>query len=328
MKLTIFLLVGLWLCAPSGILAQARHPSPNFQGNTNITVQVRYKNGGMAPAGVMVSLEGEGSGLIGSTQTDSQGKASFHPTDAGYYVVSIRYPGYRSMTERVDLTTNPTAYVNVELVPEAGATPTGPKTTFSALVPENATKEFETGDRLLKEKKDTNGALKHFRKAIELHPEFPEAYFMAGLVYLDQKKFDDSQTAFQKSIELDPKSSGPYLALGAVLNQQKKFPEAEKALSRGLEINPDAIDGQYEIGKTYWALGRWQDAEPHIQKVLTLKPDMAPAHVLLGNIALRKNDKPAAIKEFKEYLRLEPKGDMAAGVGQMLTKLEASPPPQ
>lgn len=327
MKTTILLLLGLWLGAASTVLAQTKPPNPNFQGNTSITVQVRFRNGGMAPAGVMVSLEGEGSGLIGSAQTDSQGKASFHPPDAGYYVVSVRYPGYRSVSERVDLTTSPTAYLNVELIPEAAATPSGPKLTISASVPENAAKEFRTGEKLLNEKKDPEGAIKHLQKATDLYKGFSEAYLMLGLIYLDQKKFEDSAAALQKATELDAKSAPAYIALGAVFNQEKKYEEAEKALNHGLELSPDAIEGHYELAKSYWALGRWQDAEPHAQKTVSVNPNMAPVHVLLGNIALRKNDSEAALKEFKEYLRLDPKGPMAAGAQQMVSRIEQATKP-
>jgi Flp pilus assembly protein TadD len=327
MKTTIRLLLGLWLGAASTVLAQRRPPNPNYQGNSSITVQVRYRNGGMAPAGVMVSLEGEGSGLIGSTQTDSQGKASFHPPDAGYYVVSVRYPGYQSVTERVDLTTNPTAYLNIELKPEAAATPPSPKLTLSGSVPENAAKEFRTGEKLLHEKKDPEGAIKHLQKATDIYKGFSEAYLMLGLIYLDQKKYEDSGDALLKATELDGKSAPAYLALGAVFNQEKKYEEAEKALNHGLELGPDAIEGHYELAKTYWALGRWQDAEPHALKTVSLDPNMAPAHVLLGNIALRKNDSAAALKEFKEYLRLDPKGPMAAGAQQMVNRIEQATKP-
>jgi Flp pilus assembly protein TadD len=322
MKTTILLLLGLWLGAPSTALAQRRPPNPNYQGNTNVSVQVRLKNGGMAPAGVMVTLEGEGSGLIGSTQTDSQGKVSFHPSDQGYYAVSVRYPGYQSVTERVDLTTSPTAYLNVELIPETAATPPGPKLTVSGSVPENAAKEFRTGEKLLTEKKDPEGAIKHLQKATDIYKGFSEAYLMLGLIYLDQKKFEDSGAALQKATALDGKSAPAFLALGAVFNQEKKYEEAEKALNRGLELSPDAIEGHYELAKTYWALGKWQDAEPHAQKTVSMNPNMAPAHVLLGNIALRKNDPEAALREFKEYLRLDPKGPMAAGTQQMVSRIE------
>jgi tetratricopeptide (TPR) repeat protein len=322
MKTTILLLLGLWLGAASTAVAQRGAPNPNFKGNTSIMVQVRLKNGGVAPAGVAVTLEGEGSGLVGSTQTDSQGKASFHPPDAAYYVVSVRYPGYQSVTERVDLTTNPTAYLNIELIPEAAATPPGPKATLSGSVPENAAKEFRTGEKLLTEKRDPEGAIKHLQKATDIYKGFSEAYLMLGLIYLDQKKFEDSTAALLKATQLDGKSAPGYLALGAAFNQEKKYEEAEKALNRGLEINPDAIEGHYELAKTYLALGKWQEAEPHAQKTVSMKPDMAPAHVLLGNIALRKNDPEGALKEFKEYLRLDPQGPMAAGAQQMVSRLE------
>jgi predicted Zn-dependent protease len=323
MKKVTLLIFGLTLSALSSF-AQKGPSNPNFTINTNITVQLRFKSGGTGPAGAAVTLEGEGSGVVGSTQTDSQGKASFHPPDAGYYIVSVRYPGYESASERIDLTTNPHAYVTIELRPVPGASqPSG--TTLAANVPENAAKEFKAGEKLLNEKKDADGAIKHFQKATELYGGFSQAYLMLGLIYLDQKKFGDSATALQKVTELDAKSAPAYLALGAAYNQEKKYDEAEKALTRGLELNPEAVGGHYEIAKSYLARGRWQDAEPHAQKTVALDPNMANAHVILGNIALKKQDPDGALKEFKEYLRLDPKGPMAGGVTQMIQKIEANP---
>ncbi len=323
MKNGTVLLLGLVLGAINPAFAQKGNSNPNFAGGTQISVQVRFRSGAMAPTGVMVTLEGEGSGLVGTTQTDSQGRASFHPADAAYYVVTVRYPGYEAAPERVDLTTNPQAYVTVELRPLPGTSaPSG--TTLPANVPENAAKEYRAGEKSLNEKKDADGAAKHFQKATELYANFSQAYLMLGLIYLDQKKFDEAANALQKTTELDAKSAAAYLALGATYNQEKKFDEAEKALTRGLELNPEAVGGHYEIAKSYLAMGRWQDAEPHAQKTVALNPNMATAHVLLGNIALKKQDPEGAVKEFKEYLRLDPQGPMAGGVSQMIQKIESA----
>lgn len=322
MKTAFLLLVGLILSAVGPVLAQRGEQNPNFS-NTNISVQVRFRSGGLGPAGVAVTLEGEGSGIIGTSQTDSQGRVSFHPTNAAYYVVSVRYPGYESASERVDLTTNPSAYVTIELKPiPGGSQPSG--TTLAANVPENAAKEFRAGEKLLNQKKDPESAIKHFQKATELYGGFSQAYLMLGLIYLDQKKFEDSAAALQKTTELDAKSAPAYFALGAAYNQEKKFDEAAKALTRGLELDPQSVGGHYEIAKSYLATGRWQDAEPHAQKTVALNPNLASVHVILGNIALKKQDPDGALKEFKEYLRLDPKGPMAGGVTQMIQKIEAS----
>src|SRR5262249_6761815 len=136
--------------------------------------------------------------------------------------------------------------------------------------------------------------------------------------------FEDAQSALQTANEINPNAPGAYMALGTMYNLQKRYPDAEKVLTRGLELNPDVAQGQYELSKTYWAVGKWQDAEPHAQKAATLDASMAPVHVLLGNIALRKQDTLDALKEFKEYLRLDPKGPMAGGVTQMIQKIEAT----
>lgn len=112
--------------------------------------------------------------------------------------------------------------------------------------------------------------------------------------------------------------------MGILLNHEKDYAGAKKSLTRGLELDPRAPQGQYELARALWALGRWQDAEPHVQKALELGSDMAPAHALMGNIALRKRDPELALKQFKEYLRLDPKGPMAAGAQQMVEKLVQS----
>jgi len=58
------------------------------------------------------------------------------------------------------------------------------------------------------------------------------------------------------------------------------------------------------------------------RKALTLNPDMAPAHVLIGNSMLRKRNAPAALQEFREYLRLAPQGEFAPGTRAAVERLE------
>jgi hypothetical protein len=71
-------------------------------------------------------------------------------------------------------------------------------------------------------------------------------------------------------------------------------------------------------------LNRWQDADPHAQKAVQLAPDIAEGHVLLGNILLRKQDAPGALREFKESLRLVPNGPLAEPTRQVVSKIEAA----
>ena len=166
----------------------------------------------------MVVLESQGGGIIGQGQTDAMGRATFHPHGQGTYVVTIEQPGYESMSEHVDLTTNPTAYVTLTLKAvrdtESSVPPEGP-TAGIAAVPPDAMKEFDKGQQLLKEKHDAEGSIKHFRRATELYNNFPQAYLMLGMVYLEEKKWREAQSALNESLKLAPNSAAAYLALGA-----------------------------------------------------------------------------------------------------------------
>jgi len=244
----------------------------------------------------------------------------------------IEGQGFRPFEKVIDISMSKMSYEQIilhrERVPESNAVPPeGPAAAVSAhddSIPPSARKEFETAQRLLNGKKDAEGGLKHLRKAIELYDKYPEAYFTLGLLYMDLRKLDESEAALHKAAELNTSAPGPYLALGALFNQTKKYEDAEKALVGGLELKPDVPEGQYELAKTYWALGRWEEAEPHAQKAVALAPSMAPVHVLLGNVALRRRDNLTALVEFKQYLQLDPKGPMAPGVTEMIQKIEQS----
>ena len=325
MKKRLFLFFGLWTIFAPALWSQARaaRPTPLV---IQITGQVRFPNGRAGPQGVQIILESERLGLVAQVNTDSSGKFAFQGIGQDSYILRARQPGFREAVERADIRTASTAYVILELKPlekEPTGTlpPEGPGSTISA-IPEDARKEFEAGNKLLVEKKDAKGSVPHLQKAVQLYAPYAPAYFLLGTAYLDQQKWKEAQSALEKAISINDHFAGPHLALGSSFAEQGKFADAEKPLLRGLELDPESARGHYELGRAYWALNRWPEAEPHAQKAAQLDPKMAPVHVLLGNIMLRKRDANAALREFKEYLQLDPQGPLASSTGEMVKKIE------
>ncbi len=329
-------LVGVVLSIPSSVWAQRggqreAQPPGNVRtfSNLEIDVQVRNPDGTPAPRGIHVTLEWAEGGVVGDCQTATGGRCQFIPPSPGTFLVRINQTGYKEVTARLDLTGIQKGFASLDLKPIPGETPPAPPkedqrnvVSLADLgVPDNARREFDKGQDALK-KNNLDSGISHFRKAIQLHESFPQAYTMLGTAYLQRNSLEDAQTALQKAIQLDPKSGASYLELGAAYNQMKNYPEAEKALTHGLELNRDAAGGHYELAKTYWAMGRWQDAEPHALKAVELQPELAPAYVLLGNIMLRKRDAQFALKYFQEYLHRAPGGPLAEPTRQMVDKIE------
>lgn len=295
-----------------------------------ITVFVRVANGSPAPAGFNVRLESEGGGIVDQQMTDSSGKVAFLPRALTAYTVSIREHGYRDVAQRVDISFTPTVAVSLTITPIPGQHDSDHLTADSAIsvsnlaIPARAMKEFQSGQKLLEQKHDVSGSIAHFRRAIELYDSFTQAYVMLGLAYLKEQKLTDARPALERAIQLDPKSSVGYLALGACLNQQGDYAGAEKVLQQGLELNPESPEGQYELAKACWAQHRWADAEPHARNAERLQPLIPGVHVLLGNILLQQHDNQGAIKEFDEYLHLDPHGPMSESVRRLVQKLRNS----
>jgi tetratricopeptide (TPR) repeat protein len=319
------------LCLPSlPCTAQTRSPSVTM--HTSIRGNIRDAATHQALARVVVMIDCASSGYAGQAETDSSGKFEFQGLNAAQYSIRISAPGYNELSQTVDLTTNPMAYLSFELRLKPGTAtpavaPEGPQAALDARlasVPEKARKEFLKARDLWQQGKDPQDCVDHLNKAVKFYPQFADAYVLLGSAYMQQNNVVEAGSVLNRAIEIDPKLADARFTLGTLQNRQKDYASAEKNLNEGLKLDNASPQGHYELAKTYWAQGRWQDAEPQAQKAIALLPTMAPAHVLLGNIALRKGDIETARTEFKEYLRLDPQGPMSGSVKQMIEKIDTA----
>jgi tetratricopeptide (TPR) repeat protein len=319
-------LVAMALLLPElPLVAQRVHSSGQ------IDIQVRNPNGTPARRGIHVLLESGEGGVVDDCRTVDNGKCTF-TLATGIYIVRLNEAGYRPTSVRIDLTGITRQFAMLDLKPLEEKAPAAPPrkenigTQVPVLelnVPEKARQEFELGQKSLEEGHLDEG-ITHLHKALSIYDSFPQAHFLVGSAYLEQKKWTDAQTSLENAIRLNSKLAEAYLELGAVFNQTHEYPKAEGALTRGLELNPDSPMGHYELAKALWALGRWQDAAPHASAAVAAMPDLAAAHVLLGNILLRRQDLDGAVREYQTYLRLEPNGSMAAGTRETIEKIKSA----
>jgi len=313
-------------------------------GGRRIQGQVRM-DGQPAPQGVLVILDRargrdatfvNGSGELGNTMTDSRGKFSFDNVDAGQehpegkiYVVTVRYPGYRSGTQIVDLTASPVGFVNLDLrrdtskdLPNVPAG--GPGATISAKQPSSAKAQGELarGEELLIQKHDPRASIREFKKLLEYDPQYGPGFLLLGTAHMQLQEWADARLAFEKAAKLEPTNAAAFLGIGAAMNQQLEFSAAQKPLRRSLELKADSAEAQYEMGRSYWGLNHWQEAEPYARKALELDKNFPPAHLLMGNVFLRQKNAAAALGEFQEYLRLDPQGPHAEEVRGLISRIQ------
>jgi len=105
-------------------------------------------------------------------------------------------------------------------------------------IPESARKEFERGKRLLNEKKDQLESIAAFRRAIELYPDYSDAYFLLGTAQMQLNDAKAAEASLRKAIALDAHRTGPYYPLAMLLFGQRRFDDEEELLCRPRNRTP------------------------------------------------------------------------------------------
>lgn len=185
-----------------------------------------------------------------------------------------------------------------------------------------AQEQLAKAEELLIQKRQPRESIKEFKKLLEIDPQYGPGYVLLGTAHMQLQEWADAQSAFEKAAKVDPGNASAYLGVGAAMNQQQEFSGAEKPLRRSLELDPDSAEAEYELGRSLWGLKKWQEAEPCARKAIEVDKNFPPAHILMGNISLRHRDAKSALAEYQEYLRLDPQGQHAEAVKEMVAKIE------
>ncbi len=147
-------------------------------------------------------------------------------------------------------------------------------------------------DKLLK------SAIEAYDKAIELKPDFVEAYNNRGLAKaeLGQPEHDPAIKDYDEALRLKPDLAEAYNNRGNSKAELKKYAPAIKDYTEALRLKPDYAQAYNNRGVTKFHLGQYEAAIKDYTEALRLKPGYAEAYYNRGkaNLAL---DQPEAAKE-------------------------------
>jgi len=169
--------------------------------------------------------------------------------------------------------------------------------------------------------KDHDGALRAFRKAIELDPGTAAVFVgNVGAALLGKGDLDGALAALHESLRLDPSYAWSHCTVGCVLMTRRDFDGAIAAFRESLRLDPNAARSHYSLGNALKAKGDVSGAIAAYREAIRLDPRSLDAHVNLGGILcddLGRYDE--AIASFREAVRLDPNHALAhANLGTAL----------
>lgn len=131
---------------------------------------------------------------------------------------------------------------------------------------------------------DWDNAIIHFCRAIELEPDWAEAYNNLGLVFKNIEQLDKAEAFLRKAIEKDPDCINAYYNLGFVYKKSGYLTDAEYCFRRVIELEPDNPNNYNNLGVILARLFRLDEAEQCYHRAIELKPDYSVAYYNLGSV--------------------------------------------
>jgi tetratricopeptide (TPR) repeat protein len=137
--------------------------------------------------------------------------------------------------------------------------------------------------------RDFRGAVQDYNKAIQLNPEFVEAYISRGNARYhlrDRSCFFD----YRMSFRIDPQRAAEELSRIIVDDARRNADEVLENCEKHLRINPRDFTAHVRKALTVSLLGRAEEAQEHLNRAYEILPDATtPLFLVIQAIQQRGN---------------------------------------
>ena len=134
-----------------------------------------------------------------------------------------------------------------------------------------------------------------------------EDYFSYGDYHYRRGEYELALKAMDKAIELKPDFADAWNNRGVALDKLGRHEEALEAFDKAIELKPDYSDAWNNRGVTLGKLGRHEEALKAYDKAIELKPDFASAWYNKACSYSLKGDKENALKNLSKAIDLDAK---------------------
>jgi protein O-mannosyl-transferase len=149
-------------------------------------------------------------------------------------------------------------------------------------------------------------AIAHYREALRIRPNYPEARNNLGRTLADKGLWDEAIAQYREAISEDPGFGRIHYNLGSALLHVGHLDEAISTLERSVRLEQDNPDAWYDLGTAYVRAGRDPDAEQAYLRAIDLRPASAQAQNDLATTLARMGRMGDALRHYEAAVRLQP----------------------
>ncbi len=190
-------------------------------------------------------------------------------------------------------------------------------TTMQTRAPRSAFTYYGLGN-LFMQKQAYDEAVRAYRRAIELKPDYARAYFNLGNAYYRLGQMQQAEDAYRKSLHYFPGFAKARVNLAAVffnranrLRDEGEYGRAIEFYQKAIELNPSFVEAYNNLGVLLSKMGKTHQGLVVFRRALALDPDLAETHLNLAIAYFARRAYDLAIAHCDRALQLGAQVDEA-----------------
>ena len=166
----------------------------------------------------------------------------------------------------------------------------------------------------------TDDAIRRYRIARTLRPEYVAVPVNLGNIYLQLNRMEDAKENFTAALVIDESSAAALYGLGQVALSQRSYTEAVNYFEKALRLLPGANRIHYSLAMAYRGLGDTEKATTHLAQQGTVGARASDplmdelldlikgerVYLIRGRLALEAKRYAEAAGEFRKAIRAKP----------------------
>jgi tetratricopeptide (TPR) repeat protein len=136
---------------------------------------------------------------------------------------------------------------------------------------------------------DYKSATEECSLAIQEAPGWSDPYVVRGDRYYATADFESAATEYSRAIEMSPLSAEAHASLADVYSRNREYDKAVEEYSTAIKSDSGNFYPEAQLGAVLLIMGKLQDAVAHCERGRALGPKEYVSGLLMGTIALLKN---------------------------------------
>jgi tetratricopeptide (TPR) repeat protein len=149
--------------------------------------------------------------------------------------------------------------------------------------------------------KDLDGALKAYRRALEINPQLKGFHKRYAEIVIAKGQGDEAITACQRVIASKEADAGTYSTLGSIYSRKKMFDNAIEMYQNALQLQPSDVNLLADLADVQLSSGDKKSAAISYEQVVMMNSNAIKEYKILGDIYMELSRKEEAVKAYKKY---------------------------